>query len=257
MHDFTGLGGIVTGAGSGLGRATAERLAAAGATVLAVDLDFGAVEAVAAAMGGSAGDVIPHQADVTDPAQVAAYAARAAAELPRLWFFHNNAGVGGVHRTITDTSVEDWQRVMDINLHSYFYGMKYVLPYMVAAGGGAVVITGSLLSLKAAPGRSDYTVSKHAVLGLARTAAAEHATDGIKVNCICPGPIETPLMALSERLVNPDDPAYERRRFEEGTPIGRYGRPEEVAETIAFLLSPAVPYLTGAVLSLDGGLRAV
>jgi NAD(P)-dependent dehydrogenase (short-subunit alcohol dehydrogenase family) len=162
-----------------------------------------------------------------------------------------------VHKDIVDTSIDEWRRVMAINLDSYFYGMRSVLPHMVAGGGGAVVITGSLLSLKAAPGRSDYTVSKHAVLGLARTAAAEHARDGIKVNCICPGPIETPLMAESERLVNPDDPAYERTRFEEGTPIGRYGRPDEVAETIAFLLSPAVPYLTGAVVSLDGGLRAV
>ena len=257
MNDFEGLGGIVTGAGSGIGKAVATRLAAGGGTVLAVDFNLDAVEQLADENRGLAGSIVPHQADVTDAHQVAAYAQRAAEELPSLWFFHNNAGVGGVHKDIVDITVEEWHRVMAINLHSFFYGMKYVLPYMVSAGGGAVVLTGSLLSLKAAPGRSDYTVSKHAVLGLARSAAAEHAKDGIKVNCICPGPIETPLMAESERLVNPDDPAYERKRFEEGTPIGRYGRPEEVAETIAFLLSTSVPYMTGAVVSLDGGLRAV
>lgn len=257
MGDFDGLGGIVTGAGSGIGRAVAQRLAAGGGDVLAVDFDLGSVQELADGSADVPGSIIPHQADVTDPDQVARYADRAANELPRLWFFHNNAGVGGVHKSIIDTSVEEWHRVMDINLHSFFYGMKFVLPHMVAAGGGAIVLTGSLLSLKAAPDRSDYTVSKHAVLGLARSAAAEHAKAGIKVNCICPGPIETPLMAESERLVNPDDPAFERRRFEEGTPMGRYGRPEEVAETIAFLLSPSVPYMTGAVVSVDGGLRAV
>jgi NAD(P)-dependent dehydrogenase (short-subunit alcohol dehydrogenase family) len=257
MTEFEGLGGIVTGAGSGIGRAVTLRLAQAGAVVLGVDLRSDAVELLAKEANSLPGRVIPQEADVTKPDHVRAYTERAERELPRLWFFHNNAGIEGVHKDIVDTTEDEWHQVMAINLHSYFYGLKYVLPIMKRQGGGAVVITGSLLSLQAAPGRSDYTVSKHAVLGLARTAAAEHALDGIKVNCICPGPIETPLMERSERLVNPEDPGFERRRFEEGTPIGRYGRPDEVAETIAFLLSPKVPYLTGAVLSLDGGLRAV
>jgi NAD(P)-dependent dehydrogenase (short-subunit alcohol dehydrogenase family) len=120
-----------------------------------------------------------------------------------------------------------------------------------------VVNTGSLLSLKAAPNRSDYVASKHAVLGLTRSAAAEYAKDGIKVNCICPGPIETPLMERSERLVNPTDPEFERRRFEQGTPIGRYGKPEEIAEVVAFLLSPKVPYMTGAAVVVDGGILTI
>jgi NAD(P)-dependent dehydrogenase (short-subunit alcohol dehydrogenase family) len=257
MTEFEGLGGIVTGAGSGIGRAVTLRLAQGGGAVLAVDLRPEPVERLMGEAADLPGRIIPHEADVTKPDQVRSYAERAERELPRVWFFHNNAGVEGVHKDIVDTTEDEWQRVMAINLHSYFYGLKYVLPVMKRQGGGAVVITGSLLSLQAAPGRSDYTVSKHAVLGLARSAASEHARDGIKVNCICPGPIETPLMERSERLVNPEDPGFERRRFEEGTPIGRYGTPDEVAETIAFLLSPKVPYLTGAALSLDGGLRAV
>ena len=115
----------------------------------------------------------------------------------------------------------------------------------------------SAAGLLTTPGDAPYTVTKHAVLGLARTAAAEMAPAGVKVNCICPGPIETPLMTRSEILTNADDPGQERRRFEEGTPIGRYGTPDEIAETVAFLLSPKVPYLTGAALSVDGGLMAV
>jgi NAD(P)-dependent dehydrogenase (short-subunit alcohol dehydrogenase family) len=111
--------------------------------------------------------------------------------------------------------------------------------------------------LKAAPNRSDYVVAKHGVLALSKTAAAEVAKDGIKVNCVCPGPIEGPMMAESERLVNPLDPGFERKRFEEGAPIGRYGRVEEVANLVAYLLSPQVPYLTGAAIPIDGGIMAV
>jgi NAD(P)-dependent dehydrogenase (short-subunit alcohol dehydrogenase family) len=194
---------------------------------------------------------------VTDPGQVAAFTEQAGQLFDRFWFCHVNAGVEGVHKSIADTSVDEWHQVMDINLHSFFYTLKYTLPVLMRRGGGAVVLTGSLLSHKAAPNRADYTVSKHAVLGLARTAAAEAAPHGVRVNCICPGPIETPLMDRSERLVNSDDPMAERRRFIEGTPVGRYGSPGEVARAVAFLLSPDVPYLTGSALTIDGGISAV
>src|SRR5690349_22868759 len=127
-----------------------------------------------------------------------------------------------------------------------FFGLKYVLPLIQHAGGGAVVNTGSILSLKAAPDRSDYVVTKHGVLGLTRSAAAEVATQGIRVNCICPGPVATPLMTRSELLVNPDDPGYEHDRFIEGTPVRRYGEPREIAELVLFLLRDDVGYLTGS-----------
>jgi len=255
--EFAGLTGIVTGAGSGIGRAVSLYLAARGAQVLAVDVRMSAAEAVAAEALPLEGSIVAHQADVTRPDEVAAYAERAAGLSGRLWFFHSNAGVEGVHRSIIDTELDDWRSVTAINLDSCFYGLKYVLPLLVAGGGGAVVLTGSLLSLRAAANRSDYVATKHAVLGLTRTAAAEMAKLNVRVNCICPGPIETPLMTRSEILVNSDDPGAERRRFESGTPMGRYGTPEEVARSVAFLLSPEVPYLTGAALSLDGGLTAV
>jgi NAD(P)-dependent dehydrogenase (short-subunit alcohol dehydrogenase family) len=257
MGDFDGLGGVVTGAGSGIGQAVAVRLANEGASVLAVDINEESAKETAAKAEGSPGKIVPFRADVTVSSDVKAYVENAVKEFGNLRFFHNNAGVEGVHKSIVDTSEEEWDMVMNINLRSYFLGMKYALPAIKSSGGGAVVITGSILSLKAAPDRSDYVVSKHAVLGLAKTAASECAKDGIKVNCICPGPIEGPLMARSERLVNPDDPGFERKRFEAGAPMGRYGQMEEVADLVAYLLSPRVPYLTGAVVTIDGGIMTV
>lgn len=258
QYDFDGLGGIVTGAGSGIGRAVALELASRGGDVLAVDINLDAAnETARLASAASGGRIIPHRADATDPAQVAEFAERAGTEFTRPWFFHNNAGVGGAHKLLVDIEPAEWSRVIDINLNSFFYGLKYVLPVLTAAGGGAVVLTGSLLSLKGAPMRSDYTATKHAVLGLTRAAAAEVAADGVRVNCICPGPIETPLQRLSEQLSNAKDPEAERKRFTESAPMGRYGTVEEIARSVAFLLSPAVPYLTGTALTVDGGLSAV
>lgn len=252
--DHAGAVAIVTGAGSGLGRAAALALAEAGATVLGVDLAPDAVRALRPA----AGRIIPHAADVTRAADVEGYVARAVEELGGVDRFFNNAGVGGFHKELVDLEDDEWDAHMAINLRSAFLGLKHVMRAMIARErGGAIVCTGSLLSFKAAPGRGDYTVAKHGVAGLVRTAAAEGARHGIRVNAVCPGPIDTPLMAESERLVNPDDPGYERRRFETSTPLGRYGRPEEVGETVAWLLSDRVPYMTGSLVVLDGGILAV
>jgi NAD(P)-dependent dehydrogenase (short-subunit alcohol dehydrogenase family) len=256
---FAALGGVVTGAGSGIGRAVATRLAAGGGSVLAVDVDEDAAAETAALARGTSGEIHAHRADVRDPEQVKGYLADARERCGErhLAFFHNNAGVEGVHKTIEDTSEEEWDAILDINLRSAFVALRHAIPAMRACGGGSILNTASLLSFKAAPGRSDYVVSKHAIVGLTRSAASEVAADGIRVNAICPGPIDTPLMARSERLVNPDDPGFERRRFEQGTPLGRYGKPKEIAELAAFLLQPGGEYLTGACIAIDGGLSAV
>jgi NAD(P)-dependent dehydrogenase (short-subunit alcohol dehydrogenase family) len=251
---FDGKRAIVTGAGSGIGRAVTLALAEAGAHVLAVDVNLSGAEKTAADAGRN---VHPFAADVSSSAQVRAYAEASfdTIGLPQLFF--NNAGVEGVHKSIVDTTEEEWRTVVGINLDGIFFGLKYVLPLIQQAGGGAVVNTGSILSLKAAPDRSDYVTTKHGVLGLTRSAAAECATPGIRVNCICPGPVSTPLMTRSETLVNPDDPGFERNRFIEGTPMHRYAEPREIAELVLFLLRDDVGYQSGAAVTIDGGITAV
>jgi NAD(P)-dependent dehydrogenase (short-subunit alcohol dehydrogenase family) len=251
---FDGQSAIVTGAGSGIGRAVTLALAAVGAKVLAVDINVGAANETAEMAGAG---VLAHQADVADRSQVMAYASTAADRHGPPALFFNNAGIEGVHRSILDTDAADWLRALDVNLNSMFWGLQAVLPFMRDAGAGAVVNTGSILSVKAAPDRSDYVVTKHAVLGLTRSAASEMAKYNVRINCLCPGPIETPLMRRSESLVNPDDPDFERRRFEEGTPIGRYAQPREIAETVLFLLRHDVAYLTGSAVVIDGGITSV
>jgi len=250
---FEGRNGIVTGAGTGIGKAATLELAKTGAAVLAVGRRREALDAVEQAAEGMAGRVVPHVADVTDEAQVRGYVERAEAELGPVTFLFNNAGVGGAHKSIIDTTMEELDHCMAVNFRAAFMGLKYVLPAMKRAGGGQVVNNGSLLSLKGAANRSDYTASKHAVLGLTKCAASECAKDNIQVNCVCPGPIDTPLQNLSEKLVNPDDPGYERRRYEVAIPMGRYGEPKEIADTVLFLLSGTVPYLTGTEVIIDGG----
>jgi len=250
---FDGQSAIVTGAGSGIGKAVALALAAAGARVLAVDINGDAATKTANETTG----ITACKADVADREQVMHYAQAAAEHHGPPTLFFNNAGVEGVHKSILDTDPEDWLRVININLNSMFWGLQAVLPFMKAAGAGAVVNTGSILSLKAAPDRSDYVVTKHAVLGLTRSAASEMAAHGIRINCLCPGPIETPLMRRSELLANPNDPDYERKRFESGTPIGRYAQPQEIAETVMFLLRGDVAYQTGSAVVIDGGITSV
>ncbi|MCB1487485.1 MAG: SDR family oxidoreductase [Bauldia sp.] len=253
MFDFTGRNGIVTGAGSGIGKATTLELARAGGTVLAVGRRREALDEVVAEAAAFDGRVVPHVADVTVEADVRGYVERAESELGPVTFFFNNAGVGGAHKSVIDTTMDELDHCMAVNFRACFMGMKYVLPAMKRAGGGQVVNNGSLLSFKGAVNRSDYTASKHAILGVTKCAASECARDNIQVNIVCAGPIDTPLQKLSEQLVNPADPEYERRRYDEAIPMGRYGTPKEIADTVLFLLSGMVPYLTGTEVTVDGG----
>ncbi len=256
MYSFSGRNGIVTGAGSGIGLAVTEKLVTGGGNVVAVGRRAEPLDALAAKLAGAPGRLVTFAGDVTEESTAKAYVERAEQDLGPVSFFFNNAGVGGAHKSIVDTTLDELDATMAVNFRAVFLGLKHVIPAMRRAGGGQIANNGSLLSLRGGLNRCDYTASKHAVLGLTRSAAAECAKDNIQVNIVCPGPVDTPLQRLSEEMVNPADPDYERRRYETGIPMGRYGTPEEVADTIVFLLSGTVPYLNGSTVVLDGAYMA-
>jgi NAD(P)-dependent dehydrogenase (short-subunit alcohol dehydrogenase family) len=252
MGQFDGRTGIVTGAGGDLGREICRRLARDGAQVLVVDVAQAGVDAAIAAVEEVGGTARGAVADVTDADSTAAYAA-AGAELGggRVDFFVNNAGIGGPVGPILDYPDAGFDAVMAVNVRGVYLGLKHV--GRVMADGGAIVNSASTAGLTGAPNFGAYVASKHAVIGLTKTAALELAPRGIRVNAVCPGPIESKMMDEKEAGSGVD---RAKDRITEGIPLGRYGRIPEVAGTVAFLLSDDAAYATGAAYLLDGGLTA-
>jgi NAD(P)-dependent dehydrogenase (short-subunit alcohol dehydrogenase family) len=243
---------IVTGAGSGIGRATVQRLAGKGVHVLAVDRDGARLDAL---QSDTTGRVETVTADVTQEDDVRRYAAAARDAFDVVDGFFNNAGVAGARKAIVELPVVEWEATMRVNLLAAFMGLKHVIP-LLRRPTGSVVTTSSISAVKAEPARSDYVVSKAAVIGLTKTAAAEHGAEGLRFNCICPGPIDTPMMAEHERWVG-GDLDQTRNEIAGGNPMSRYGRPEEVAALVDFLLLGESSYITGTAIPIDGGYLAI
>lgn len=236
---------LITGAGSGIGRACALAFAREGARVGVADINANAAATVAAEVRALGAQAIAIQIDVTQSAAVAAMIDRVVGEWGRLDILHNNAGIGSTPTLTADTSEEDFDRVIAVNLKGVFLGMKYGIAAMLKQGGGAIVNTASALALTVLPQNSPYIASKHAVAGLTKTAAVEYAKAGIRINAVCPGVIETPLIKIRENA--------DINQIAAVHPIGRLGTADEVAAAVLWLASDEAAFVTGTLLSVDGG----
>lgn len=248
---------LVTGAGNGIGRAACLAYAAAGAHVLAVDIDGAAALATRAAIRATGGEAEAHRADVSQAGEAQAYSQEAIRHFGRIDCFFNNAGIEGVVASTMEYPEDVFDRVMAINLKGVFLGLKYVLPHMVENNSGSVVNAASVGGVVGAPGLCAYSASKHAIIGLTRTAAAEVAQYGVRVNAICPSAIETRMIDSLASMYAPDDPDSVRNQFVARNPTRRYGLPEEVAQVVLFLTSDAASFVNGEALMIDGGRTAV
>lgn len=244
---------VITGAGGGIGRAAAVRFATEGAHVVAVDLAEAGLDETAAAVQQAGGEVEQCTADVTRAADVEGYVAAARERFGRIDHFFNNAGIEGWRGPLTDYPEESFDRVLAVNVKGVWLGMKYVAPVLQAGGGGTITNTASVAGLQGTPSAIAYGASKHAVVGMTKSAAAELAPDRIRVNAVCPGPIETRMMRAIERSMNPDHPEAEHARRAASIPLNRYGEPEEIAAMVAFLASDDASYVTGGIYPVDGG----
>ena len=240
---------LVTGAASGMGLATARAFADAGSAVLLADFREDAVKAKAQKLVIAGHKAIAVRCDVSDDAHVAAMVDRTVAEFGRIDAAFNNAGVMAHIAATADSTREEWDRVIGINLRGVWSCMKYELRQMQRQGGGAIVNNASVGALSGNPGIGSYIASKHGVVGLTRTAALEYIKQGIRVNAVNPGLIDT---QIARDVVSGDEQAY--GEIAKNVPIGRAGRPEEIASEVLWLCSPGASYVVGHALTVDGGM---
>jgi NAD(P)-dependent dehydrogenase (short-subunit alcohol dehydrogenase family) len=239
---------LVTGAGSGLGLATAKAFAESGAAVALADSNGKAVHSAAEELSAQGHKALPIQCDVADDAQVEAMVEQTVAAFGRLDAAYNNAGVQNVIAEAADATREDFDRVMSINLRGVWSCMKFELRQMLKQEGGAIVNCSSIGGLVGGARRGTYQASKHAVLGLTKSAALDYAARGIRINAVCPGIIHTPM--LDKMMATQADALNAMLK---DVPIGRLGRPEEIANAVLWLCSSAASLMVGHALVVDGG----
>jgi NAD(P)-dependent dehydrogenase (short-subunit alcohol dehydrogenase family) len=242
--EFSGRSAFVTGAGTGIGAATAAELAARGAKVAMMGRRAGRLEEAAATIRAAGGDVLILIGDVANAKDVADAIGKTVAAFGGLHMAVNNAGVDGGTQKLADLSVDSWNDTIGINLSGVFFGLKYQIPAIIASGGGAIVNVSSVFSDRGLPQHAAYTASKHGVHGLTRTAAHDYAADKVRINELLPGVIDTPMLDSNRGMADQMTAFIPQRRL---------GQPAEVARAICFLLGESASYMTGARVAVDGG----
>jgi NAD(P)-dependent dehydrogenase (short-subunit alcohol dehydrogenase family) len=242
---------VITGAASGIGRGTALRLAKEGAAVVAADLNSQGGERVIGEIAAAGGRAVFQHTDVTSEAEVKSAVDRAVKEYGRLDIMFNNAGLVGAVGPIEAVSAEDWDRTVAVLLRSVFLGIKHAVEPMRKVGGGSIISTSSVASFLPGAYGAAYAASKGAIISLTRAAAVQLGRDRIRVNCICPGVIATPIWGALPRM---DDPAILEQALGHAQPIPRVGQPDDIAATVVFLASDDSQWITGQAMIVDGGL---